>query len=143
MTKKNAISVQESVNKGPDINEEKEWFSWEAEERAFKKRDRDFWITLIAILGLVSIILFLAKEFFLVVSLSAVLFLYYVLSTVPPKKIKNKITNRGVYFGELFYSWVDLRRFWFGKSLDCWALFFETVLRFPKELCLIIDKKDE
>lgn len=126
-----------------DLNEEKELFSWEASERAFKKRDRDFWITAVAILGLVSVILFFAKEFFLVVALGAVLFLYYVLSTVPPKKIKNKLTNRGVYFGELFYSWMDLRRFWFGKSLDCKALFFETNLRFPRELCLIINKKDE
>ncbi|MBU1129948.1 hypothetical protein KKE45_01355 [Patescibacteria group bacterium] len=130
-------------NKLTDLNEEKELFSWEAGERAFKKRDKDFWITAVAILGLVSVILFFAKEFFLVISLVAVLFLYYVLSTVPPKKIKNRLTNRGVYFGELFYAWMDLRRFWFGKSLDCEALFFETNLRFPRELCLIIDKKDE
>ncbi|MBU4210701.1 hypothetical protein KKC08_02560 [Patescibacteria group bacterium] len=126
-----------------DLNEEKELFAWEASERAFKKKDKDFWITSIAILGLVSVILFFAKEFFLVVALGAVLFLYYVLSTVEPKNTKNKLTNRGVYFGELFYPWTDLHRFWFGKSLDCEALFFETNLRFPREFCLIIDKKNE
>jgi len=94
-----------------DLNEEKTLFEWEAPERSFQKRNKDFWITAIAILVLFSVVLFFIEEFFLIVALTSVLFLYYVLSTVPPQQIKNKITNRYVYFGEAKYLWEDLESF--------------------------------
>jgi len=106
------------------------------------KTRQDFWITVFAILVLVSIILFFAKETFLIVALAGALFLYYVLATVPPQNVTNKITNRGVYFGQLFYPWANLATFWFGKSLDSHAIFFETYLKFPRQVSLIIDKKE-
>lgn len=126
-----------------DLNLEKDLFVWTAPERSFKKRDKDFWITAVAILALVSIILIFAKEYFLVVALAGALFLYYVLATVPPQKVTNKLTNRGVYFGELFYPWTDLATFWFASSLDSHAIFINTLLRFPRQISLIIDKKDQ
>lgn len=126
-----------------NVNEEKVIFEWEAEERAFKKRDRDFWVTCVAILVLFSVILFFAKEFFLIVALGSALFLYYVLSTVPPARIKNKISNRGVYFGEKRYEWEILERFWFGQSLNCQMVFIETKLRFPGQIALVINPKDK
>jgi hypothetical protein len=126
-----------------DLNEEKVWFEWEAAERAFKTRDRDFWITAISILVLVSIILFFIKEFFLIIALFSVLFLYYVLATVPPEKVKNKITNRGVYFGEARYSWDLLERFWFKPSLNSEMIHFETLLRFPRQVSIVINGEDK
>ena len=131
--------VKETV----DVNEERVLFEWEAPERSFQQRDRDFWITAIAILVLVSVILIFVKEFFLIVALGSVLFLFYVLSTVPPEKVKNKLTNRGVYFGELHYSWDLLERFWFKKSLSSETIQFETKLRFPRQVPLVIDEKDK
>jgi predicted histidine transporter YuiF (NhaC family) len=109
-----------------NTNEEKTLFEWEAPERSFKKRDKDFWITAIAILVLFSVVLVFIKEFFLIVALVSVLFLYYVLSTVPPQNIKNKITNRGIHFGDSKYGWDLLLRFWFKKSLNSELLEFET-----------------
>ena len=126
-----------------DLNEEKVLFEWEAAERSFKKRDKDFWITAIAILVLVGIILFFIKEFFLIVTLVSVLFLYYVLSTVPPLYVKNKITNRAIYFGDLRYEWDLLRRFWFKNSLNSELLEFETILRFPRQVSLVIRPEDK
>jgi len=126
-----------------NTNEEKILFQWEAPERSFKKRDKDFWITAIAILVLFSVVLIFIKEFFLVVALVSVLFLYYVLATVPPSKIKNKITNRGVYFGEAKYSWNLLLRFWFKKSLNSELLEFETNLRVPRQISLVINEEDK
>ena len=78
-----------------DLKEERVLFEWMAPERAFQRRDRDFWITAIAILVLVAVILIFIKEFFLIIALGSILFLFYVLSTVPPENIKNKLTNRG------------------------------------------------
>lgn len=116
---------------------------WEAAERAFKRRDRDFWITAIALLVLVSVIFIFIKEFFLVISLGSILFLAYVLSTVPPGLVRNKISNRGIYFGEQFYPWEVMDRFWYKTSLDSEMIHFLTVLRFPRVISLVINDKDK
>jgi len=141
------IQKQESVmansQNDADWNDEKVRFEWEAAERSYKNRDRDFWITVISILVLTSVILFFVKEFFLIVALVSALFLYYVLSTVPPENIKYKITNRGVYFGETRYEWDLLSRFWFAKSLDSEMIHFETILRFPRQISLVIKAEDK
>jgi hypothetical protein len=126
-----------------NTNEEKTLFEWEAPERSFKKRDKDFWITAIAILVLFSVVLVFIKEFFLIVALVSVLFLYYVLSTVPPQNIKNKITNRGIHFGDSKYGWDLLLRFWFKKSLNSELLEFETNLRIPRQISLVINEADK
>jgi hypothetical protein len=126
-----------------NINEEKVLFEWEAAERSYQKRDRDFWITAISILVLVSVILIFIKEFFLILALVSVLFLYYVLSTVPPSKAKYKITNWGIYFGEARYAWDNFEKFWFGKSLGSDMINFGTVLRFPRSVSLVINPNDQ
>lgn len=129
--------------KEEDLNEEKTLFEWDGLERAFKTRDRDFWVTVISILVLVSVILIFIKEFFLIVALFSAIFLYYVLSTVPPEKVKNKITNRGIYFGDAKYDWPVLRRFWFQKSLNSQMVLFETNLKLPRQIGLVINPSDQ
>ena len=142
MDKDNSDKIVKALE-DKDWNEEKVLFSWEAPERAYQKKDRDFWITVVSILILVSVILFLVKEFFLIVSLISALFLYYVLSTVPPQNIKYKITNRGVYYGDGRYQWDMFDRFWFKKSLSNELVHFETVLRFPRQISLVINTEDK
>ena len=126
----------------PDINEEKVLFEWEAPERAYQKRNKDFWVTAVAILILVSVILIFIKEFLLIVALISVLFMYYAMSTVPPKNIKNKITNWGIYFGELRYPWSNLDKFWFKKDLSNEVIYFGTVLKFPTAVSMVINSND-
>ncbi len=126
-----------------NTNEEKTLFEWEAPERAFKKRNKDFWITVVAILTLFSVVLFFIQEFFLILALVSILFLYYVLSTIEPENIKNRITNRAIYFGKAEYEWDILERFWFNKSLDSHLLEFETNLNFPGQISLVINEEDK
>jgi hypothetical protein len=126
-----------------DLNEEKMLIEWEAAERSFKKRNRDFWITAVAILILVSVIFIFIKEFFLVIALGSLLFLGYVLSTVPPGMAKYKITNRGIYFGEQFYPWEILERFWFKNSLDSEMIHFGTLMQFPRVISMVIMAEDK
>ena len=113
--KKEPVSKPEKTEAERGI--EKVWFEWQAPERTFQRRNRDFWITAISILVLVGVILIFIKEFYLIVALMSALFLYYGLSTVPPSTVTNKITNKAVYFGDLRYEWVLLRRFWFKTSV--------------------------
>lgn len=136
--------MTKSVDKDlKNTNEEKTLIEWDAPERAFKKRDRDFWITAVAILVLFSVVLIFIKEFFLIVALVSILFLYYALATVPPQIIKYKITNRHVYIGTAKYQWDLLFRFWFKKSLNSELLEFETNLRVPRQISLVINESDK
>jgi len=80
---------------------------------------------------------------FLIIALGSVLFLYYVLSTIPPENTHYKITNRGLYFGEAFYPWSWVSRFWFKTSLSSLLLELETNLRFPRQISLVIHREDE
>ena len=139
------VKTKEKVVKDEfrDTSEERVLWEWTAAERAFKKRDRDYWITAIAILVLVSVILIFIKEFFLIVALVSLLFLYYVMSAVPPGEAKYKITNRGVYMGESPYYWNILEKFWFSNSLGFEMINFGTVLRFPRAITLVIRPEDK
>lgn len=125
-----------------DTNEEKVLFEWEALERSFQKRDKDYWVTAIAILVLVSVIFIFIKEFYLILALGSALFLYYVISATPPGIVKNKITNRGIYFGELHYRWEDLEQFWFTTKPTYDSIIFQTMLRFPAQIQLLYNPKD-
>lgn len=126
-----------------DTNEEKVLFEWTAPERAFQKREKDFWVTAIAILILVAVIFIFIKEFSLVIALGSLLFLFYVLSTVPPSNVSYRITNRGIYFGETHYYWDVLEKFWFKPSLSTEMIHFGTILRFPTAVSLVINSKDK
>lgn len=126
-----------------DLNEEKVLFEWTAPERPYQERNKDFWITAVAILVLVSVILIFINEFLLVMALAAVLFLYYALATVPPREVSYKITNRGIYFGEVHYPWNFLERFWFKKSLSTATVNFGTMIKFPRVVMMVINEKDQ
>ena len=76
-------------------------------------------------------------------ALIAVVFLYYALATVPPKEISYKITNRGIYFGEAYYPWGILERFWFKKSLSANTVNFGTIVKFPRVIIMVINEKDQ
>jgi len=141
MTEKKKF-IAPTVNKVEDLNEERLLIEWVAPERAFKKREKDFWITAIAILVLVAVIFIFIKEFFLIVALGSLLFLFYVLSTVPPNNVRYMITNRGIYFGETHYYWNVLEKFWFKPSLNSEMIHFGTVLRFPRVVSLVINPED-
>ncbi len=124
------------------VREEKVLITWTAPERTFKTRDKEFWVTAIAILILVSVILFFVKEFFLILALMALIFLYYVLSTVPPGNIQNKITTKGIYVGSTHcYNWDFLKRYWFKTQFDQTILSLETKINFPRVISLIIPLK--
>jgi hypothetical protein len=137
--------MKEEITKNEfgDINEERTLMEWTAAERAFQKKDRNWWITAIAILVLVSVILIFIKEFYLIIALASLLFMYYVLSTVPPGEVRYKITNRGVYMGESSHYWDILEKFWFSTSLSSEMINFGTVLRFPRAVTLVIRPEDK
>jgi hypothetical protein len=121
---------------------EKTLFSWTAAARPFKKRDRDFWITIIAIVAISGLILFLVEGFMPVILIISIVFLFYILNTVEPENIEYKITNKGVKVAEKMNNWDTLNRFWFTKRFNSDLLVFESYT-LGGRLELVINSKDK
>jgi len=121
----------------------KNLLAWQADGWVAKKRNKEYWSTVLAIAFLISVILFFAQEYFLIATIFALIFLYYVLSTQAPKKIQYKITNQGIYWGEQKYLWQNLRYFWFDKEDSRSTLYLDTQEGFPKRLIFPLGDQKE
>lgn len=114
------------VSKPDNLEPEKDLFTWTAPARPFKRRNREFWVTVISIASITSIVLFLAEGVMPVILVVSLLFLFYVLTTVEPEKIEYKITNYGIKIADKKTEWNLINRFWFSKRFDDTLLVFET-----------------
>lgn len=121
---------------------EKDLVSWTAPARPFKRRDREFYITIIAIAGIVGLVLFLIEGFMPVILIISLVFLFYVLSTVEPENISYKITNQGIKVAERRTDWTIMGRFWFSRRFNSELLVVET-LGLPGRMELVINSADK
>jgi hypothetical protein len=90
--------------------------SWSSPSRLFKKRDKEYFTNIGAIVFLLIVILVFAREFLLIAAVVSVVFLIYVLSTVPPENVDHKITNLGVESAGHYYRFETLAEFWFERQ---------------------------
>lgn len=98
------------------------YLAWKSPSRLFKKRDKEFFRNIAAILFLLLVILFFAREIALIFAVVAVAFLVYVFSTVPPEEIEHSITNKGIVTGGREYKWETLKIFWFEQQWGQWMV---------------------
>jgi hypothetical protein len=110
---------------------------WTAPNRPFKKRDRQFYVTVIAIVFLVSLILFFAGQLLFIAVIIAGTFLLYVLSSIPPENVHTQITTFGVRTDNELYSWDQLGRFWFDQKFGQNLLHVE-IDHFPHRLSFVL-----
>jgi len=122
---------------------EKTLYTWNAPSRIFKRRSREFYTTVGALVLLLSIILFFAKEFLLIGVILAVGFVSYVLASVPPESVEHILTNKGVRTGEKLYQWGFLGRFWWSEKWHQTYVTIETPGRIPSVLILLVGKGDK
>lgn len=116
---------------------------WKAPSRVFKKRGKEYFTTIASIAILIAIILLFFKEWLLIMVIVAMVFVTYVMATVPPEEVEHKITNQGVTTGGKSYKWEDLTRFWLGEKHDQKILYIDTKIRFPKRLILLLGVTNE
>lgn len=123
---------------------ERELVAWSAFARPFKRKNRQFYVKLYAIAGLIGLVLFLAEGIMPVVLLVSLLFLYFVMNTVEPEAIEYRITTRGIYMAKKLNEWQSLTRFWFSIRSETDLLSVETKT-FPGRLEFVIpaEKKEE
>jgi hypothetical protein len=96
----------------PKTQKEEVYLTWSSPSRLFKKRNKEYFTNIAAIVFLLTIILVFAREFLLVAAVLSIVFLIYVLSTVPPEGVEHRITNLGIESAGHFYRWEELVEFW-------------------------------
>lgn len=118
-------------------------FEWQAPSRPFKKRDRQYYTTIVMIVFLISLILFFAGQFLPIAVVIAIGFLSYVLASVPPDMVTNKITTYGIRMENDLHYWEELTRFWFEQKYGYQTLHMETT-RFPGRIVMLLgnEKKE-
>lgn len=121
---------------------EQEVFSWIAPSRPFKKRDRQFFSTVLIIGLLVSLILFFAGQLLPIAVVISVIFLVYVLAVIPPGDVNHRITTYGIHIDKQLYYWEQMGRFWFEKSNGKDVLKVE-VAQFPGRLVMVVDDSNK
>jgi hypothetical protein len=117
-------------------------YAWKAPIRPFKKRDREFWTTVLAIVVLVGLILLFVKEWLLIAAIVSLTFVYYVFSTVEPEEDEYKITNRGLVYSGQSYPWEAISQFWLSDKYGQRVVNFE-VRGFPSRITILVGQGEE
>ncbi len=112
---------------------------WEAPERIFVKKSREFYRKIAVIIIFFSILLLIFKEIVFVLVLFAVYFVVYVATSIPPKNVVHKISTSGVHYASAhLYKWDYFKNFFLEKKYGYELLTFNTVDPLPGRLFLIL-----
>lgn len=122
---------------------EKVLLEWEAPERVFIRREKKYFQNLFALLFIGAAIAVFFKEILLAAVLGVMGFFQYVMGTVPPGKMKNRITNHGIFTHGREYPWGELENFWFGRDGGEAVLHVDTKRHFPGRLTLVLGNLDK
>lgn len=114
---------------------------WIAPSRPFRKPNRRFFTTITMIAVLIGLILFFANQMLPVAVVVAVIFLAYVLFSIPPSDVRYRLTTYGVRIEEQLYYWEELGRFWLTQQYKIDVLHIE-VARFPNTVHLLLGELD-
>lgn len=123
---------------------ERDLVVWTAPARPFKRRDREFYVTIVAIAAVVGLILFLVEGWMPVLLIVSLVFLFYIMSTVEPDNIEYKVTSKGIKVADKRTDWELLVRYWFSRRFNNELLIFESLV-LPGRIELVLDpeKKEE
>jgi len=122
--------------------EEKVLLVWEASERPFERKGKEFFSTVVVLALLVSIILYFIEGVMPVLVVWAIVFMVWAVYRTEPGKVKNAVTNLGLVSGEEFYAWESMESFWLeGRGEQ--RLLRILLNKFPGQLILVCGKEEE
>lgn len=116
-------------------------FEWKSLNRPIWAYSKETFRTLGAIALLISIILLFFQEWLAIVVTWAALFLFYMLTKLPPVEVIHKITTQGIVSMDKSYLWDDLGPFWFTKKGDDNILHVAT-RNIYGQLIILVHEKD-
>lgn len=117
-------------------------YSWRSPSRPFKKRNREVFTTLAAMILLISLILLFAKEIMLIAVIVSAFFVFYALNTTPPEEVAHNLMTNGIESAGHFYNFKDLRDFWFEERYGNEVLYINTKAKFPGRLVILMNGQD-
>lgn len=95
------------------------------------------------IIGIVVSLLFAAMgEFMIIIGIASLVFVYYMLAQIKPEDITYKITDEGVYYGDLFYGWGRLKHFFFANISGLESMAIDVTSGLPSRLYFTINPAD-
>ncbi len=130
------MAATEDIASAQTEKRDEELLAWVSPSRLFKRRDKEYFTNIGAIVFLLTIILVFAREFVLIAAVLSIVFLIYVLSTVPPEDVRHRLTTLGVESADHFYRWETLEEFWFEEQWGQVILIIRPVLG-PRILVLL------
>jgi len=113
--------------------------AWSAPGRPFKKRTKQFYLSIILIALPLEVLAFLFSQELLMMVIFSVVFLSMVLSSVPPRNFHFRISSEGVMVEDHFFIWEELYDFYFKKINGVDVLNLRTRNFFPGELKLPLE----
>lgn len=117
---------------------ERDLVTWTAPSRLFRRYGRKAYVSIFSIVGIIGIVIFIAEGLMPVILLIALIFLFYVLSTVPPENIEYRVTNRGVRVAGKETPWQNIESFYFASKTGGEVLVFDTTI-FPGKMELVMN----
>jgi hypothetical protein len=108
-----------------------------------KRLNKEVFSTLLAGAFLLGIILFFIDGAIPVLALISLVFLIYVMGTVPPGQITHTITNWGIESEGKAYPWEAFTRYWIQGAGHNRMLVVETLYSWPRHLRFLLGEVDE
>ncbi|OGH05138.1 MAG: hypothetical protein A2W22_05695 [Candidatus Levybacteria bacterium RBG_16_35_11] len=117
--------------------------SWTAPGRPFQKKSKQYYATSLLIMLLVEIILFLFSQYLLMVVVLSLVFLAFVLASVPPRDFHYRISSEGITVEDHFFLWQELYDFYFKKREGADVVHVRTHAFIPGELTIPLGSIDK
>ncbi|MEK7559014.1 MAG: hypothetical protein AAB521_01790 [Patescibacteria group bacterium] len=117
--------------------------SWTAPGRPFRKRTKQYFLTVLLIMLLVEIILFLFSQYVLMLVVLSLVFVSFALATVPPHDFHYRISTEGITVEDHFSLWQELYDFYFKKIEGVEVLHIRTHDFIPGVLAIPIQGLDK
>ncbi len=138
-TENTSVSEPEETN----FRDVETLLSWKAPGRPFRKRGKEYYLSVLLITLLVEIILFLFSQHLLMLVVLSFIFLTFALVTVPPHNFQYRISTEGITVEDHFYLWQELYDFYFKKREGVETLHIRTRAVLPGELIVMLENIDK
>ena len=142
-TKAKEETPRESAFDPSTLGPKEIYLAWEIQGRPDKKTvNKKMSRTLMVVGIVVSLLLAIMGEFFLILVIGSVIFVSYVLSSTPSASSKFEVSSHGVKFDEETYYWQQLKRFFFMDASGTELLAVDTINPLPGRLFIAFRPAD-
>ncbi|MBN1374499.1 hypothetical protein JW962_04180 [Candidatus Dojkabacteria bacterium] len=119
------------------------FLEWTSPMRVYKKHHKQDYIMVIVLALSITALFFIVRQYMLIAVVIAVVFLVFVMWSVPPDSVKHKLTTVGIYSIDRLYEWDKLRDYWFTVIDGMYVLNVSTNINFPRRFILLIGEAKE